>query len=324
MPEGFVAWLEDESRVSFPWTMIDKITPCPSRAVAERLEAMGIEGMTPVATARGSCVAPFVNAEAPGYLVIEDRFPNGRPPLEKAGAYMTDRETVNMAERMKVTTCLNPLHTALAVFGCLLGYERICDEMRDGDLVRLVRRIGYCEGLPVAADPGIISPGAFLDEVVERRFPNPFMPDTPQRIAADTSQKIPIRFGETIKSYVNDPDRDPAGLTAVPLVLAGWLRYLLGVDDAGGAMAVSPDPMLDALREALSGIALGDPGSVGDRLDPILANAGLFGVDLADAGLDERVAGYFREMIAGPGAVRATLRKTLALTDNDKEEEHSL
>ena len=58
-------------------------------------------------------IAPFVNAERPQYLVVEDRFPNGRPALEKAGVYLTDRDTVNCTERMKVTTCLNPLHTAL-------------------------------------------------------------------------------------------------------------------------------------------------------------------------------------------------------------------
>ena len=35
----------------------------------------------------------------PQYLVVEDRFPNGRPPLEKAGVFMTDRDTVNNVER---------------------------------------------------------------------------------------------------------------------------------------------------------------------------------------------------------------------------------
>ena len=99
---------------------------------------------------------------------------------------------------MKVTTCLNPLHTALAVYGCLLGYTLIADEMKDPDLKRLVERIGYTEGLPVVTDPGIIRPEAFLKEVLEQRLPNPFMPDTPQRIACDTSQKVPIRFGETV------------------------------------------------------------------------------------------------------------------------------
>ena len=311
VPAEYVAWLEDEAKVSFPWSMIDKITPRPAEAVERQLTALGIEDMAPVVTAKHTYIAPFVNAEAPQYLVVEDRFPNGRPALEKAGVYMTDRDTVNMTERMKVTTCLNPLHTALAVYGCLLGYEKICDEMKDKELVELIRRIGYVEGLPVVTDPKILSPKAFIDEVVTQRLPNPFMPDTPQRIACDTSQKVPIRFGETIKSYMADPGRDPATLEAIPLAIAGWLRYLLGVDDQGNAMPVSPDPMAPALQEALSGIELGKPETVGDKLDPILSNPNLFGVSLADAGLADRVTDYFKELIAGPGAVRATLKRHL-------------
>lgn len=311
VPAGFIAWLEDESKVSFPWSMIDKITPRPAEAVEEQLAALGIEDMAPIVTEKHTYIAPFVNAEAPQYLVVEDRFPNGRPPLEKAGVYMTDRDTVNKTERMKVTTCLNPLHTALAVYGCLLGYQKICDEMKDEELVKLIQRIGYVEGLPVVTDPGILSPRAFIDEVVTQRFPNPFMPDTPQRIACDTSQKVPIRFGETIKNYAADPGRDPATLEAIPLAIAGWLRYLLGVDDAGSPMPVSPDPMLPTLQEALSGIELGKPDSVGDRLNALLDNPNLFGMSLIKAGLGGKITGYFKELIAGPGAVRATLKKYL-------------
>ena len=117
---GFMEYLKDENKVSFPWTMIDKITHRPSSEIANGLEAEGIEAMQPVVTERNTYIAPFVNAEGPQYLVIEDKFPNGRPALEKAGVYLTDRKTVNEVERMKVTTCLNPLHTALAVYGCTL------------------------------------------------------------------------------------------------------------------------------------------------------------------------------------------------------------
>ena len=311
VPAEFVAWLEDEAKVSFPWSMIDKITPRPAEVVERKLTALGIEDMAPIVTEKHTYIAPFVNAEAPQYLVIEDRFPNGRPALEKAGVYMTDRDTVNMTERMKVTTCLNPLHTALAVYGCLLGYEKICDEMKDEELVKLVNRVGYVEGLPVVTDPGILSPKAFIDEVVGQRLPNPFMPDTPQRIACDTSQKVPIRFGETIKSYMADPERDPATLTAIPLAIAGWLRYLLGVDDDGEAMPVSPDPMLKTLQAALDGIELGRPETADGKLDALLANPNLFGMSLIEAGLGEKITGYFKELIAGPGAVRATLKKYL-------------
>ena len=308
---GFLAYVSDPAKVSFPWTMIDKITPRPDASVEAMLRADGLQGLDPVVTSKHTWIAPFVNAEESEYLVLEDAFPNGRPPLEEAGFLFTDRDTVNRVERMKVTTCLNPLHTALAVFGCLLGYTRISDEMKDPDLVRLIRTIGYTEGLPVVTDPGVISPKAFIDTVVNTRLPNPFMPDTPQRIACDTSQKVPIRFGETVKSYLADPGRDPGSLTAIPLAIAGWMRYLLAVDDEGNAFELSPDPLLPRLTEALSGIRLGDPASAEGKLDPLLADPALFAVDLTATPLAAKVRADFAAMLEGPGAVRKTLRAVL-------------
>ena len=303
--EDFLDWLTDETQVSFPWSMIDKITPRPAEKVLNMLTEDGFEDMAPVETAKHTFIAPFVNAEVPQYLVVEDRFPNGRPALEKAGVYMTDRETVNMTERMKVTTCLNPLHTALAVCGCLLGYTSIAAEMTDPDLKRLVERIGYTEGLPVVTDPGILSPEAFLKEVLEKRLPNPFMPDTPQRIACDTSQKIPIRFGETIKARLARNDADQ--LEGIPVAIAAWIRYLLAIDDEGKEMAVSPDPILKDLQEALKDVHFGDPDSVGDHLKPILSNPVIFAVDLYQAGLGEKTENILRVMLV-PGGVRAALQ----------------
>ena len=308
---GFIAYVES-GKVSFPWTMIDKITPRPDASVEEMLRRDGLQGLEPTVTAKHTYIAPFVNAEESEYLVIEDDFPNGRPALEKAGFIFTERETVNKVERMKVCTCLNPLHTALAVTGCLLGYTRISAEMKDEDLTALIRRIGYAEGLPVVTDPGVIDPREFIDTVVNVRLPNPFMPDTPQRIACDTSQKIPIRFGETIKCYLADAAKDASRLEAIPLAIAAWLRYLLGVDDKGKTMEVSPDPLLEELQAALSGVALGDPASAEGKLDALLTRADLFGVSLREAGLDGKVKAYFAEMLTGPGAVRDTLHRHLA------------
>ena len=309
--DGFLAWVSDETKVSFPWSMIDKITPRPAKVVEEMLAEAGIEDMAPIVTSKNTFIAPFVNAEQPQYLVVEDRFPNGRPPLEKAGVYMTDRETVNKTEKMKVTTCLNPLHTALAVYGCLLGYDSIAAEMKDPQLKALVEQIGYVEGMPVVVDPKIIHPGDFIHEVVDRRLPNPFIPDMPQRIATDTSQKIPVRFGETIKSYVAREDLDVTALTYIPLAIAGWLRYLIAVDDEGTPMECSSDPMLAVLQGQLSGVALGNPASLDGKLPPILSNRALFGSDLMELGLGEKIEGMVRELLAGPGAVRNTLKKYL-------------
>ena len=211
---------------------------------------------------------------------------------------------------MKVTTCLNPLHTALAVYGCLLGYTLIRDEMKDEDLVKLIRRLGYQEGLPVVTDPGILSPKAFIDEVMEERLPNPFMPDAPQRIATDTSQKVGIRFGETIRSYLAE-GRSMDQLVALPLAIAGWLRYLLGVDDKGAPMQLSSDPLLEDLRAQLAGIELGRQETCGDKLQAILSNPVIFGSDLTACPLGERITSFFLEEIRGPGAVRNTLQKYL-------------
>ncbi len=309
--QEFVAWVQDETKVSFPWSMIDKITPRPAKAVEESLAAAGIENMAPIVTSKNTFIAPFVNAEQPQYLVVEDRFPNGRPPLEKAGVYMTDRDTVNNTEKMKVTTCLNPLHTALAVYGCLLGYDSIAAEMKDPELKALVERIGYDEGIPVVVDPKILSPMDFIHEVIDQRLPNPFIPDMPQRIATDTSQKVAIRFGETIKSYLARPDLNAADLTYIPLAIAGWLRYLLAVDDNGNPMECSSDPMLETLQQQLSGATLGNPDSLDGKLPAILSNTSLFATDLNAAGLGGKIETMLRELMAGPGAVRDTLKKYL-------------
>jgi len=306
---GFEEYISNPALVAFPWTMIDKITPRPDPKIKAMLKKDGFEDLEDIVTARNSFASSFVNAEEPEYLIIEDAFPNGRPKLEEAGVIFTQRETVDKVEKMKVCTCLNPLHTALAIFGCLLGHTRISEEMKDPELKRLVERIGYDEGLPVVVDPKIVNPKNFIDEVLQVRFPNPFMPDTPQRIATDTSQKLSIRFGETIKAYASRSDLDVTALQMIPLVLAGWCRYLMGVDDESNAMELSPDPLLEEVTAHVASVNLGDEGDFHQQLQPILSNKAIFGVNLYEVGLGSKVEEYFAELVAHRGAVRATLTK---------------
>ena len=310
--EGFSGWLGDPSCVSFPWTMIDKITPRPDEAIRRMLAEDGVEDLTIRSNVTGSVAAPFVNAEACEYLVIEDAFPAGRPPLEKGGVLFASRETVEKTERMKVCTCLNPLHTALAIFGCLLGYDRMSGEMKDPALVRLALSVGYQEGLPVVTHPGVLDPEQFLREVVTLRIPNPYLPDTPQRIATDTSQKLPVRFGETLKAWLARPDLSVRDLIWIPLVFAGWLRYLLAVDDAGNPFSPSPDPRLAQLSGILKDFHPGirpDTDEICRKLSGLFADASLWGVDLNACGLSRKVAENFGRMLAGPGAVRELLQE---------------
>ena len=292
--------------------MIDKITPRPDESVRKMLMDDGFEDNEPIVTAKHTYIAPFVNAEEAEYLVIEDKFPAGRPALAEAGVYFCDRETVDKVERMKVTTCLNPLHTALALSGCLLGYTLISKEMEDEDLNRMVHILGYKEGLPVVTDPGIINPKDFIDEVIGKRIPNPFMPDTPQRIATDTSQKLSIRFGETVKSYLASDTLDVRSLKIVPLVYALYLRYLLAVDDSGNEFTLSPDPMTDTLQPLLDGITLGSAGDFSAQLSRLLSNEKIFGLDVTKTALFTSVVEDFTQMVSGKGMVRATIHRIVS------------
>ncbi|MEG0904846.1 MAG: mannitol dehydrogenase family protein [Cellulosilyticaceae bacterium] len=309
--EGFIEYIDTPSLVSFPWSMIDKITPRPDESIKKALEEEGLENTETIITNKNTYTAPFVNAEEPQYLVIEDLFPNGRPALDAGGVIFTNRETVDKVEKMKVCTCLNPLHTTLAIYGCLLGYTSISGEMKDEHLKKLIEKVGYQEGLPVVVNPEIIKPEDFIKEVIEVRFPNPFVPDTPQRIATDTSQKLAIRFGETIKAYEERKDLDVTSLDYIPLVLAGWCRYLLAVDDNGIAFELSSDPLLTKVCAYLEGVKLGDRAPFTKNLQPILSDETIFGVNLYEVGLGKKVEGYFAEMTAGVGAIKETLNKYL-------------
>ena len=209
---------------------------------------------------------------------------------------------------MKVTTCLNPLHTAMSIYGCMLGYTLISAEMADPDLRAFIQKIGYIEAMPVVTDPGVLNPYEFIGTVINRRLPNPFMPDAPQRIAMDTSQKLPIRFGETLKKYIAR-GLDMDNLVLIPLTLAGYARYLKGIRDDGTPFEPSPDPLLAELQAIVAPLEIGKPDQDWSCLKQLFSRKDVFAVDLYEAGLGERIEGMVRELYAGTGAVRETLHK---------------
>ena len=308
VPAGFVDYVKDESKVSYPWSMIDKITPRPDAKVQKMLEEDGFEDNYTIVTDRHTFTAPFVNAEETEYLVIEDKYTNGRPPLELGGVMYADRETVDKVEKMKVCTCLNPLHTAMSIYGCLLGYTLISAEMADEDIRGLITKMGYIEAMPVVVDPGVLKPADFIGAVLNRRLPNPFMPDAPQRIATDTSQKLSIRFGETIKAY-KERGLDMDNLVLIPLVLAGYARYIKGIDDEGKAFEPSPDPLLAELSAIVAPLEVKEGPQDFSCLKALYTCKDVFGVDLYEAGLGAKIEAMAAELYAGPGAVRKTLHK---------------
>lgn len=307
-PAAFADYLRDGTKVTFPWSMIDKITPRPDAKIKALLESDGFEDSEVIITAKKTYTSAFVNAEETEYLVIEDSYTGGRPPLEYGGVLFTDRETVDKVEKMKVCTCLNPLHTAMSIFGCMLGYTLISEEMKDDDIRGLITKIGYTEAMPVVIDPGILKPSDFIGAVLNKRLPNPFMPDAPQRIATDTSQKLSIRFGETIKAY-GERGLDTDELVLIPLVLAGYARYLSGIDDNGNAFTPSPDPLLEELQAIISPLKITEAEQDMSCLEKLYSRSDIFGVDLYKAGLGKRIEKMAAELFSGTGAVRRTLHK---------------
>ena len=309
--EGFIEYVKS---LSYPWTMIDKITPRPSTEVAEMLAKDGYEDVKITETPKHTFTASFVNAEAAKYLIMEDSFPNGRPPFEKisnSGVYITDKETVRKMDQMKVCACLNPLHTILAISGMLLNYPTISQCMTDKRLISLLRKSSL-ESLPVVDDPGIISPEDFLEEVLTERFPNPFIPDAPARIACDTSQKVPVRFGETLKKR-KEKGLSVCELEAIPVFIALWLRYRMGKDDAGAKLELSPDPRIPNTFDVLTDLPFGDGEKV--DLSPILSDVSIFGLDLYTVMLDsgkslaDEIKTLFCEFSKKPNAVSEYLSK---------------
>lgn len=307
-PSAFLDYLRNETKITFPWSMIDKITPRPHEKVKELLAADGFEDNNYIETEKHTFTAPFVNAEEVQYLVIEDNYTNGRPPLNLGGALYTTRETVDKVETMKVTTCLNPLHTAMSIYGCLLDYTLISAEMKDVDIRSFIQKIGYIEAMPVVVDPGVLNPYEFIGAVINRRLPNPFMPDAPQRIACDTSQKLPIRFGETLKKYITR-GLDMNNLVLIPLTLAGYARYLKGLKDDLTTFEPSPDPMLAELQSIIAPLEIGEPNQDWACLKTLYSRKDVFGLDLYEAGLGKQIEDMVKELFAGKGAVRKTLHK---------------
>ena len=209
---------------------------------------------------------------------------------------------------MKVTACLNPVHSALGPLGVVLGIDLFADLLKDPDILKMGRTVAYQEGMKVIKDPGILSPQAFTDELFDDRFPNEYLGDTNLRLCTDTSQGLGVRFGETIKAYRREYGT-AEGLTAIPLGIAGYMRYLMGIDDQGQTYELAPDPLAGELHGRLSTVMLGDPDSLKDQLRPVLSNESIFFTDLSADGLGEKIEQMLKEMIAGPGAVKETIHR---------------
>jgi mannitol-1-phosphate/altronate dehydrogenase len=270
---ALATWIE--AHVSFPSTMVDRITPVTADSDITWLEAQtGLVDRWPVF------------CETFTQWVIEDRFPLGRPAWETVGAqFVAD---VAPYEFMKLRL-LNTSHLAVAGLGRLAGYVTIDEAMGDDDIARYMRALMDREtGPTLPAVPGIDL--AAYKATLLTRFANVSIKDTVERVNTDAPLNILV-----------DPIRDRLArgqsIDLLALALAAWLRRIRGEDETGQPIIIK-HPLAEALRaKAIEGGA--DPR-------PLLNMADLFG----ETGRDTRLigpVGHWLAMLYDAGA-----RKTVA------------
>ena len=248
-------WIDDHA--AFPSTMVDRIVPATTPAdVADNDAALGFHDAAPVV------FEPFAQ------WVIEDAFATPRPAWEAGGAQYVD--DVAPFEAMKLRL-LNASHSAFAYLGFLAGHAYIYEVASQPDFVAFMRRFMADEVTPTLVVPPNTDLAAYREALVTR-FGNPALPHRTQQIAMDGSQKLPQRLLGTVR------DNLAAGRSVrlAALAIAGWMRYVAGVDEDGKPITVS-DPFAPQFA-SIAGAHARDPRGLAQAL---LRLSAIFGDDLA-------------------------------------------
>jgi len=298
-PRGFLSYLEDPRRFSFPNSMIDRIAVPADQKTGEFMERLGL-------------ISSVVVTERLRYWVVEDVFPAGRPPLERAQGVIVEPtyDEVKKYEDMKLRI-LNMGHSTIAGLGVLLGYRgpyAIYRAMQDPDLSAVIGRIIDVTIRTIGRPTGM-DPRDFARDTIAR-LNNPNIPDDPMRIAFNASTKMLPRFMDT---YFAGRER---GLTEkeleiVLLPVAGFLRYCLGADDALTRYELADDPIKGRLESAGRVARVGDPATA-TAFRELVASTDVMGKDLYGyGGAGKRVESLVAAMLGGPGSVRTAIQAAL-------------
>lgn len=251
------AWIEQN--VTFPSTMVDRIVPA---VTADTLDK--IENLTGVRDPAGVACEPFRQ------WVIEDNFVAGRPQWEKAGAELVS--DVIPFEEMKLRM-LNGSHSFLAYLGYLAGYQHINDCMADENYRVAARALMLNEQAPTLKVQGV-DLARYADLLIER-YSNPALRHRTWQIAMDGSQKLPQRMLDSVRWHLANNSH----FDLLALGVAGWMRYVGGVDEQGNAIEVN-DPLLPVIQQAVQNSAEGE-----NRVEALLGIDAIFGNELPQVAL---------------------------------------
>lgn len=264
-------WIQDH--VTFPSSMVDRIVPATTssdRALVSR--RLGVDDTAAVVA------EPFKQ------WVIEDRFANGRPRWELAGADLV--ADVRPYEALKLRT-LNATHSMLAYLGALRGHDTIAEATSDPELVLAARRFIRDDVAPALTDPPA-DVVAYGEQALER-FANPALKHRTTQVAMDGSLKLPLRILPTVR------DRFLAGGRAewAALAVAGWMAYVARGRDMHGRLLPLEDPIADRLR-----MACGARTGAAVIVDGLLGIDEVFGPDLRDcSGFRDDVVAHVKALL---------------------------
>lgn len=272
-------WIE--SHVTFPSTMVDRIVPAVTPETLDK-----IEQLTGVRDPAGVACEPFRQ------WVIEDNFVAGRPAWEKAGAELVS--DVIPFEEMKLRM-LNGSHSFLAYLGYLAGYQHINDCMGDENYRRAAHDLMLKEQAPTLKVQNVDL--ARYADLLIARYTNPALRHRTWQIAMDGSQKLPQRMLDSVRWHL----ADSSSFTLLALGVAGWMRYVGGVDEQGNAIEVC-DPLLPVIQAA---VAQSEEGE--SRVKALLAIEAIFGKDLPLNGqfVDQVINAYLSLLSKGAKATVA-------------------
>ena len=225
---GFANWIR--ANVAFPNSMVDRITPATTDRERKILsESFGVEDSWPVF------------CEEFRQWVVEDKFPAGRPALEKVGVTFT--ADVAPYELMKIRI-LNGGHAAIAYPAGLLDIHFVHEAMQDRQIATFLETLTKREILPVVPPPPGVDLEAYRAKVAQR-FANPKIGDTISRLCLDGSNRQP----KFILPTVRDRIAGGASVKGLALVSALWCRYCYGSSESGKVIPPN-DPSWDRLQAA--------------------------------------------------------------------------
>lgn len=193
--------------VTFPNTMVDRITPATTDALkSDVLNCTGWPDQAPVAT------------EYFSEWIIEDRFCSPRPDWERAGARLVSDVTPYELRKLRL---LNGPHSLLAYLGQLRGHRFVHEAIADADIQQKVRGMMQ-EAIATLPEPIKSESPAYCDALISR-FANPALEHSLKQIAMDGTEKLPIRIVPVLKQLISDSIDAPFAIDAV----ACWIAYAI-------------------------------------------------------------------------------------------------